>query len=82
MIPTPQPKRAGARKRATLFWEGRHLWRVWLSTGRRVYQGSVIREHYKRTWSAWRRGEFMGNYSSEDDARAVLEANAREEECQ
>ena len=68
---------APQRVAATLLWEGRHLYQVWPS-GRRQYAGSVVRDIF-RSWSAWRRGEFIARYSDEAGAREGLEERAREE---
>jgi hypothetical protein len=74
MIATPQPKQIGP----SLLWEGRHLYQVWPS-GRRRYAGSIVRETFHRSWSAWRRGEFIARYSDEAGAREGLEERARED---
>jgi hypothetical protein len=70
MIPRP------ARFHPVHHWEGRHLYLVW--PHRRHYVGSVVRNHFLRTWAAWRRGEYVGSFTSEEGARGAIEEVARE----
>jgi hypothetical protein len=74
MIATLQPKRI-----VTQLWQDRHLYLVRGDGRRRVYVGSVVCNTFMQRWAAWRRGAFMGNFTSEANARAALEEYANEQ---
>jgi len=63
-----------------LVWGRHHLYQEWPS-GRRRYVGSIVRSGcpHHRTWSVWRRGEYIASYSDESGAREGLEECIREE---